>query len=58
MDFIGGVAAAVFASSGRSILTAGVMIGLALIPSAALIGVGLGNIDLGLVETGALNWVL
>lgn len=58
MDLIGGIAAAVFVSTGRSILTAGVMIGLALIPSAASIGVGIANLDLGLVEAGALNWVL
>lgn len=58
MDLIGGVAAAVFVSTGRSILAAGVMIGLSLIPSAASIGMGIGGLDFGLVETSAVNWVI
>ncbi len=55
---------AVFAAAGgallviaaRPVLTAGVMIALALVPGAALVGIGLADADLALADRGALRW--
>lgn len=51
-----GVAGAILIEAARSVLTAGVMVALALIPGAALVGVGLGSGDGRLALQGALRW--
>lgn len=42
----------------RSILTAGVMIALALVPSAALVGIGIAERSTELIYKGALRWLI
>lgn len=51
-----GVIGTLLVVSNRSVLTAGVMIVLALVPGAALVGVGLVDGDLGLAVDGAVRW--
>jgi hypothetical protein len=53
---LAGVAGAVVISAGRSVLTAGVMIALALIPSMAIVGMGTATGDFGLAWNGLLRW--
>lgn len=58
MDLFGGAAAGVLVATGRSILTAGAMIGLALVPSAALVGVAIAGGRGALAATGLLHWAI
>ena len=58
VDFVGGIAGAILVVTGRSVLTAGVLIALALIPAAALIGVGIASADFELITAGATRWAL
>jgi hypothetical protein len=53
---IGGVAGAVLIMATRPVLTAGVMIALALVPGAALVGIGAAGGDARLAADGALRW--
>jgi hypothetical protein len=53
---LAGFAGAVLIAIHRSILTAGVMIALALIPTAAIAGLGVAAGDLGLAGQGLLRW--
>lgn len=55
---IGGAAGALLIASNRSVLTAGVMIALALVPSAAIIAIGLVQLDFALAGQGAARWGL
>jgi hypothetical protein len=52
------VAGAILIASDRSVLTAGVMIALALVPTAALIGVGLVSASPEVIRGAALRWTL
>lgn len=54
----GGAAGAVVVSGRRSVLTTGVMITLALIPSMALVGMGVATGDLSLAARGFLRWIV
>ncbi|QJD58455.1 DUF389 domain-containing protein [Pseudomonas sp. gcc21] len=54
----GGIAGAVVISAQKSVLTTGVMVTLALIPSMALVGMGLVAGDPGLMGIAALRWLL
>lgn len=53
---VAGAAGAVLVVASRAVLTAGVMIALALVPSAALVGIAVADGDLGLAADGALRW--
>lgn len=53
---LAGAAGAVVIAAGRSVLTAGVMIALALIPAMAIAGMALADGDLSLAARGALRW--
>jgi uncharacterized membrane protein len=53
---VAGAAGAVVIASGRSVLTAGVMIALALIPAMAIAGMALAAGDLALAGRGVLRW--
>lgn len=55
---IGGVAGALLIASNRSVLTAGVMVALALVPSAAITAIGLVQLDFALAAQGAARWAL
>jgi uncharacterized membrane protein len=52
-----GLSGALLIAAGRSVLTAGVMVALALVPSAALIGVGMASGDVHLAGMAAIRWV-
>ncbi len=52
-----GVGGALLVAANRSVLTAGVMIALALVPSASLVGMGLVTGELDLAGRAALRWV-
>lgn len=52
----GGIAGAVIISAQKSVLTTGVMVTLALIPSMSLVGMGAVAGDIGLVGMGLLRW--
>jgi uncharacterized membrane protein len=54
----GGIAGAIVISGQRSVLTTGVMITLALIPSMALVGLGLITADWSLAGRGILRWLV
>ena len=54
----GAIAGAVVISAQKSVLTTGVMVTLALIPSMSLVGMGLVVGDLGLMGMGLLRWCL
>lgn len=56
--FVGGVAGAVLVAANRSVLTAGVMIALALVPGASVAGIGVATADLGVAAAGALRWAV
>ena len=58
VDFVGGTAGAILVVTGRSVLTAGVLIAMALIPSAALVAAGLVSMDIELITAGATRWAL
>lgn len=53
---VAALAGALIVNAGRGVLALGVMIALALVPGAALIGVGAVAGDLGLAVDGALRW--
>lgn len=53
-----GVAGALLIASGRSVLTAGVMIALGLVPAAALAAVGLATGDAALLGGSAVRWTV
>jgi hypothetical protein len=53
VSVLAGIAGAILIINHRSVLTAGVMIALALIPAGALVGIGLATGDVGLAGTGA-----
>lgn len=54
----GAIAGAVVISGQRSVLTTGVMITLALIPSMGLVGVAASTFDFALAAKGALRWTI
>ncbi|GAB7046649.1 hypothetical protein JCM9534A_17750 [Catenuloplanes indicus JCM 9534] len=54
---VAGVAGALLIAANRAVLTAGVMIALALVPTAALVGVGLVTGDLDLATRAGLRWL-
>lgn len=58
VSFCGAVAGALLIASNRSVLTAGVMLALALIPTAALIGVGVVAGDFDLSQRAAFRWII
>lgn len=58
VSLFGGIAGAVVISAQKSVLTTGVMVTLALIPSMSLVGMGLIAGDLGLIGMGLVRWVL
>lgn len=51
------LAGALLVLANRAVLTAGVMIALALVPGATLVGLGIASGDLALARDGALRWV-
>jgi hypothetical protein len=53
-----GAAGAAIIAAQRSVLTAGVMIALALVPSAAIVGVAIATAETELVPAAALRWVV
>lgn len=55
---VAGAAGAVVVAGNRSVLTGGVMIALALVPSAAITAIGLVSLQLEVAAAGALRWVL
>lgn len=57
-SFAAGIAGGLLVASKRSVFTSGVMIGLALVPSAALIGMGLLEGDVGLTLRALLRLVI
>ena len=58
MAIVGGAAGAAIVTAGRFILTAGVMIALALIPAMAITGMAAGVGDVSLLMTGLGRWAL
>ncbi len=57
-SFAAGLAGAIVIAAHRSVLTAGAMIGLALVPAAALIGMGIGAREAAMTGQGALRLAL
>lgn len=55
---VAAIAGAVLVAANRSILTSGVMIGLALVPGAAIVGVGLAVQEWGLLWLGLRRWLM
>lgn len=53
---VGDVAGAVLVIANRPVLTAGVMVALARVPGAALLGIAMTDVDLALAADGALRW--
>lgn len=53
-----GAAGAAIIAAQRSVLSAGVMIALALVPSASIVGMALASVDLGLAASGAWRWLV
>jgi uncharacterized membrane protein len=53
-----GVAGAILIATDRAVLTAGVMVALALVPGAAIAGLATASGDLGVAASGALRWLL
>lgn len=58
VSLFGGIAGAVVITAQKSVLTTGVMVTLALIPSMSLIGMGLVAGEVGLMGMAALRWLL
>lgn len=54
---VAGVAGALLVNANRAVLTAGVMVALALVPGAALVGLGIIAGDGALARDGALRWL-
>jgi uncharacterized membrane protein len=57
VSLFAGLAGVILVTVNRSLLTAGVMVALALVPSASLVGIGLATGDIGLAAEGALRWI-
>lgn len=55
---LAGAAGAVLIASNRSVLTAGVMVALALVPGMTIAAIGLTTLDFGLAAAGAARWLL
>ncbi len=53
---VGGAAGAILVVANRPVLTAGVMIALAMVPGATLLGVAIADGDLGLAADGVVRW--
>jgi hypothetical protein len=53
-----GTAGAILIATDRAVLTAGVMVGLALVPGAAITGLAAASGDLELTERGATHWLV
>jgi uncharacterized hydrophobic protein (TIGR00271 family) len=53
-----GIAGGILMASNRTVLTAGVMIALSLVPSAALVGMGMASLRADLVTAGAMRWAI
>lgn len=53
-----GVAGAILIATDRAVLTAGVMVALALVPGAAIAGLGLASGDPAIAASGALRWLV
>lgn len=58
VSIVSGVVGTILVTTGRSVLTAGVMVALALVPGAALIGMGAVAGDLDVIAGGALRWAV
>lgn len=58
VSFAAALAGAILLVCNRSVLTAGVMIALALVPSAALIGLGVASGDLTAAGAGLIRWLI
>ncbi|HEV2079709.1 MAG TPA: DUF389 domain-containing protein [Allosphingosinicella sp.] len=58
VSVVSGVVGTILLATGRSVLTAGVMVALALVPGAALIGMGAVAGDLDTIAGGALRWAV
>jgi uncharacterized membrane protein len=58
VSFVSGVVGTILLTTGRSVLTAGVMVALALVPGASLVGMGAVAGDLNVVGGGALRWTV
>lgn len=58
VSVFGAIAGAIVISGQRAVLTTGVMVTLALIPSMALVGMGLATADLSLAGDGFLRWIV
>ena len=56
VTFVGAAAGAILVMANRAVLTAGVMIALALVPGAALIGIAMAEADLSVAVDGAVRW--
>lgn len=52
------IAGAILVATGRSVLTAGVMVALALVPAAAMVGMGAAEADVNLLTQGVLRWLV
>ncbi len=57
VSLVAGVVGAILLATGRSVLTAGVMVALALVPGASLVGMGAVTGNLDVMTGGALRWV-
>lgn len=55
---VAGVAGTILVATGRSVLTAGVMVALALIPGATITAMGLATGDFDIAAAGALRWAV
>lgn len=55
---VASIAGAVLVASNRSVLTAGVMVALALVPAMTITGIALAEGDMGLVGRGFLRWCI
>jgi hypothetical protein len=53
-----GVAGAILIATDRAVLTAGVMVGLALVPGAAIAGLAAASGEPGIAASGAVRWIL
>lgn len=58
VSFAAALAGAILIASDRAVLTAGVMVGLALVPAATLAGIGIGTGNAALVAQGLQRWGL
>jgi hypothetical protein len=58
VSLVASIGGALLIASNRAVLTAGVMVGLALVPGATLIGIGIGTGLSDLMTTGLQRWLL